>query len=71
VITDSQAAVFNKAWKSESISNVVTEILSNNALWDADLNQLPGFADAVTAKLTDIDSAGCKVQLEKMELINQ
>lgn len=53
-ITDSQADYFAKIWQLGDEDVVVRAILKNQELWDADLTELPGFADAVTADLKKI-----------------
>lgn len=58
-VTDDNAAIFEKAWKLDRIDEVVNSILSNENLWDGpNLTILPGFEDAVSAKLTAITQHG-------------
>jgi tagaturonate reductase len=53
-VTDSQAEYFSKVWENEDVTKVVSEILSNKELWDADLAALPGFKNAVITNLNKI-----------------
>jgi len=57
-VDDSEAAFFAKAWELPDIDATVENILGNKELWDADLNALPGFKDAVTGDLKKIMSGG-------------
>jgi tagaturonate reductase len=54
VVTDSQAEYFRKVWNTGDLEQVVTEVLSNQGLWDADLSVLPGFKNAVISNLIKI-----------------
>jgi len=53
-VTDSNVAIFSKAWDAEDTHVVVENILSNKELWDTDLSILPGFKYAVTENLNKI-----------------
>ena len=50
-INDEHAAWYYALWQQNDTGKIVIAALQNQALWDADLSQLKGFADAVTAKL--------------------
>jgi tagaturonate reductase len=65
VITDSQADIFSRAWKMQELTEVVNTLLSNKALWDADLTQLPGFEAAVSQHLQQIVEEGTQAILLK------
>ncbi len=65
VITDSQADIFSQAWKMQELPQVVNTLLSNKALWDADLTQLPGFEAAVLQHLQQITEEGTQAILLK------
>jgi tagaturonate reductase len=67
-VTDSQADIFYKAWTNADTAQVVNNVLSNKTLWETDLTQLPGFADAVNAQLNGIVNNGA---LEILEHIHQ
>ena len=41
----------NSLWKEYTPSELVDKVLSNQKLWNVDLSQIPGFADAVKTKL--------------------
>jgi tagaturonate reductase len=60
VITDSQAEIFSQAWQQPELHDVAYSLLSNKALWDADLCSLPGFKEAVLKQLQQIESKGTK-----------
>lgn len=50
-INDEHAVWYYELWQQTDINKIVAETLQNKTLWDTDLSQLNGFADAVTAKL--------------------
>ncbi|MBS7563906.1 tagaturonate reductase [Mucilaginibacter sp. Bleaf8] len=58
VITDSQAEVFCNAWQNTDAHEVVNSLLSQKELWGFDLNQLPGFRNAVLNELLKIMEQG-------------
>ncbi|WP_375446763.1 tagaturonate reductase [uncultured Fibrella sp.] len=57
-IRDAQAAYFYQKWQSvkagdsQSITDFVQAVLADKILWQADLTELPGFADKVATYLT-------------------
>ena len=51
ILRDDAAAVFYKRWAELSTADLVREVLRDNDFWEADLAELPGFADAVLDKL--------------------
>ncbi len=53
-IKDPKAAYFFDQWKNNTIPQLVKNVLSNTALWNADLSALPGFAEKVTENVEDI-----------------
>ena len=55
-VNDDNAAFYAAAWKNNSIDEIVSLILSNSGLWQTDLNNAEGFADAVTAYLRKLIS---------------
>lgn len=67
VITDDNAAVFAGYWKevktadSAAVTQLVQQIISDTRLWEADLNQLPGFAETVSAHLLGMMQEGTLV----------
>jgi tagaturonate reductase len=67
-VTDSNAEVFCKAWKKTDIKTVAENVLRNNYLWQTDINQLPGFKDAVIKNLETIMDIGALQVLEKFDL---
>ena len=58
IITDSQADVFCEAWQNHDLHDVAYILLSNTALWDADLCALPGFKEAVLKHLQQVVAVG-------------
>lgn len=46
-IDDNNAAMFYALWKNSSAETVAQQVLSNEALWDTDLTDIPGFAALV------------------------
>lgn len=65
VITDSQAEIFAQAWQKPDLHDVTYTLLSNKALWDADLCQLPGFKQAVLKHLQQVVANGTRAILAK------
>ena len=47
-VQDDQAAFFHQQWKSDSLNELVINVLANDSLWGENLNSLRGFAFAVT-----------------------
>ena len=70
-IRDERAAYFYGDWKivktakPDTIGTFVTSVLSDLALWQTDLNALPGFADAVVDNLRALLADGAETTLEK------
>ncbi|MDP9042391.1 MAG: tagaturonate reductase [Bacteroidota bacterium] len=50
-INDDLAAEFFGLWDEVSVDHIVNRILSNTALWSADLTRLEGFSGCITRKL--------------------
>jgi tagaturonate reductase len=68
-VTDDNAAIFEAAWKLNSLEDTVDSILSNENLWDGpNLTILPGFKEAVIEKLTAITEHGVRDLITKKEL---
>lgn len=66
VVDDGRAAYFSTLWLLGSIEDVVTKSFSNVEIWDADLNQLPGFADSVIAHIRHIDKNSVADAMKKL-----
>lgn len=64
LIQDDQAEVFYKRWAGLSTASLVQEVLRDNAFWNANLNGLPGFKQAVIDKLNQIINYGVKEAIE-------
>lgn len=68
-VTDDNAAIFEEAWKLNSVEEVVESILSNENLWGGpNLTILPGFKDAVLEKLKAITEHGVLAMISKKEI---
>ncbi|MEJ7644074.1 MAG: tagaturonate reductase [Chryseolinea sp.] len=48
-------AIFKAAWMNDDVESVVTNILSNTALWDQDLTGIDGMQEAVIQALHDLE----------------
>jgi len=65
-ITDDNIAIFAEYWSKvtgrggDAIAEMVQAISADQRLWEADLSQIPGFADAVTAHLQGMLQEGVK-----------
>lgn len=65
-ITDDNIAIFAQYWSQvtgrggDAIAEMVRAISADQRLWEADLSQIPGFADAVTAHLQGMLQEGVK-----------
>lgn len=58
-INDEQAAYFSEVWRTAgSPGEVVKNVLSNTALWGADLSQFTAFSESVEKKLSSMLSNG-------------
>lgn len=66
-VTDSQASIFESAWKKGDPAQVVDTILKDTTLWDTDLTRLPGFAEAVLGYLQQIEETGVLNIIENAE----
>lgn len=64
-IQDNSAHFFMQAWQQAEPEAVVRQILSNTALWDHDLAQLPHFDAAVTQCLISLLQQGAAATLDK------
>ena len=59
------AEYFFNHWKNLSTDILVKTVLSNDALWDADLSKIPGFANSVTENLVQIMEEGILSVIQK------
>jgi tagaturonate reductase len=57
-IKDDAAAYYYTAWQQNNPAQLVHTVLSNEALWETNLAQLPGFAATVTAQLHQLIENG-------------
>lgn len=65
VVTDDQAPVFSKRWKTLSTEELVLQTLTDKAFWETDLTLLPGFYTAVVTHLQAMMQSGIKAALQK------
>jgi tagaturonate reductase len=63
-IQDDMAETFYKRWAGLTTAGLVGEVLRDVAFWGEDLNNLPGFAQAVTDKLNMIMQGDIKDVIE-------
>jgi len=63
-IDDEQSERFRKVWAAHSTAETAQLILSDQALWETDLSGLPGFLDAVTNYMNEIEEKGIKTILK-------
>ena len=66
-IKDEMAEYFFTHWKNLSTENLVKTVLSDLALWDADLTKIPGFENSVTDNLVQIMQEGVLSVIQKAE----
>ena len=66
-IKDEMAEYFFTHWKNLSTENLVKTVLSDLALWDADLTKIPGFENSVTDNLVQIMREGVLSVIQKAE----
>ena len=64
-IKDEMAEYFFNHWKNLSTDILVKTVLSNDALWDADLSKIPGFTNSVTENLVQIMEEGILSVIQK------
>jgi tagaturonate reductase len=69
-IKDPKAGYFFDQWKNYPVAQLVKHVLSNSALWNADLEAIPGFAEKVTENVEDILQYGMLevIQNEKVKI---
>lgn len=66
LIDDEMAAVFYYKWNNFNAQQLVQQVLGDTAFWGADLNALPGFAEAVTANLQTLMHQGIRQPVENL-----
>jgi tagaturonate reductase len=57
-IKDGSADYFYELWRNNDPDQVVDKVLSNKDLWEAELDKLPGFTDAVKQQLRSMMQRG-------------
>lgn len=68
-IQDDKANYFYDLWQSLSVEELVITVLKNQNLWQSDLSQLTGFADAVSGYLNTMLAKGVLEILKKSNSI--
>jgi len=58
LIRDQQAEYFHELWQARELKGAVSEICKNADLWDADLTQIPNFAEAAYQHLSHFMDEG-------------
>ncbi|WP_223650395.1 tagaturonate reductase [Hymenobacter psoromatis] len=71
LIQDEQAGFFADLWAHRAPIELVQQVLSDVSLWDTDLTALPGFAEAVTRYLLQLQQVGAAATLAAMLNKNQ
>jgi tagaturonate reductase len=70
-IQDEKAAYFYTAWQSvqiystNSIGEFISQVLADTSLWGTNLNNLPGFAQAIAIQLSAMLQKGVKAVVEQ------
>ncbi|MFN7119618.1 MAG: tagaturonate reductase [Saprospiraceae bacterium] len=64
-IQDPQAAFFYNLWQECTPTQLVKQVLENQALWETDLTILPGFAEQVTDYLVQMLKTSARVVLQE------
>jgi tagaturonate reductase len=64
-IKDDMAGYFFNHWQNLSPENLVKTVLSDVALWEVDLTNIPGFSASVTANLVQIMQEGILSVIQK------
>jgi len=67
-INDDKAAQLHDYWQETDINKFVQQVFADKILWSTDLNQLPGFADAVIKNIEDIKDSRIKKLIQSSNL---
>ena len=62
-IVDERAAYFAALWACHAPEELTIAVLQNTALWDHNLNRLPGFAECVAYYLNQLINEGASATL--------
>jgi len=66
IIQDEQAHYFCTHWAAQPFEKIAATILSDRDMWNADLNALPGFVEAVQAYMDAINQNGVLATLQSL-----
>ena len=69
LVNDDSAEYFAGVWKDGDAGAVVEKVLHNTALWEYDASLLPGFVEAVTENLTELQRGDVRQLLHEKEHI--
>lgn len=67
-IKDEMAEYFFNHWRNSSPEILVKTVLGDGSLWDADLTEIPRFAEKVTENLIDIMEQGMAVVIQNEKI---
>jgi tagaturonate reductase len=68
VLHDDESAYFAEKWKANNPGAVVDAVLADKNLWETDLSQLNGFADAVKENLRSLQQLGALAAIQQLQL---
>ena len=67
IINDDKAAILYDKWQQNTGLSLVQQVLSDTALWGADLSALPGFADAVAHYMDQLTTQSVKQVISHLQ----
>lgn len=68
LIDDIEAPFYFKEWQKKDTGVMISNLLSETRLWNADLTELTGFAESVTNHLSEIMKRGIGEAVEKLDI---
>jgi tagaturonate reductase len=68
-VQDDHAAFFDEKWKSGNCDDVVDAVVADKVFWDADLDQLNGFADRVKFYIHSLMEKGAITTMRELQKI--
>lgn len=68
LVQDDNAAKYAEKWHTHNGNSIVRSILSDYSLWETDLTVLPGFADAVAAKLQKLQEGNVRQAIKEVQI---
>lgn len=67
LVQDDHTAWFHELWQSDSLNSIVASVTGDEKLWGANLQQLPGFATAVTMYLESFIQKGIRATIRAFQ----